>query len=217
MPLADFRAQIRACRATWKMLAMIDSRRSPSATMSSRTVVLRRMLDDERVSSDFYRDKAAERDAQREAGGAGGNFHATQNAYLSEKFAQEIFARYSRRQISLDEAADYFDIAPKNVEKLQDLVLRGAARMTYVFDTNSLSELNAYYPDIFKAFWNQFDAMVASGEVDFDARGSPGGRAQRQGQHRRVDQGTTAKSSPCRPLGRRRSSRRFSPFRISRR
>jgi hypothetical protein len=37
--------------------------------------------------------------------------------------------------------------------------------MIYVFDANSLSELNAYYPDIFKAFWIQFDAMVASGEV----------------------------------------------------
>ncbi len=28
-----------------------------------------------------------------------------------------------------------------------------------------MSELNAYYPDIFKAFWSQFDAMVASGDV----------------------------------------------------
>lgn len=37
--------------------------------------------------------------------------------------------------------------------------------MIYVFDTNSFSELNAYYPDIFKAFWNSFDAMVASGDV----------------------------------------------------
>jgi len=37
--------------------------------------------------------------------------------------------------------------------------------LIYVFDANSLSELNAYYPDIFKAFWTRFDAMVASGEV----------------------------------------------------
>jgi hypothetical protein len=37
--------------------------------------------------------------------------------------------------------------------------------MIYVFDTNSLSELNAYYPDIFRAFWAQFDAVVANGEV----------------------------------------------------
>lgn len=37
--------------------------------------------------------------------------------------------------------------------------------MIYVFDTNSLSELNAYYPDIFKAFWNKFDALVAAQTV----------------------------------------------------
>jgi hypothetical protein len=37
--------------------------------------------------------------------------------------------------------------------------------MIYIVDANSLSELNAYYPDIFKAFWMQFDAMVANGEL----------------------------------------------------
>ena len=37
--------------------------------------------------------------------------------------------------------------------------------MIYVFDANSLSELNAYYPDIFKAFWTRFNALAASGEV----------------------------------------------------
>jgi hypothetical protein len=37
--------------------------------------------------------------------------------------------------------------------------------VTYVFDTNSLSELKAYYPDIFKAFWAQFNALVAAEEV----------------------------------------------------
>ena len=37
--------------------------------------------------------------------------------------------------------------------------------MIYVFDTNSFSELNAYYPDIFKAFWKRFDSMVATGDV----------------------------------------------------
>jgi hypothetical protein len=37
--------------------------------------------------------------------------------------------------------------------------------MTYVFDTNSLSELNAYYPDIFKALWTQLNALVAAEEI----------------------------------------------------
>ena len=126
VPLADFRTQVRTLPANLE--AAGDDRFAALAKRYhvSRAVVLRRMLDDERVSSAFYQAKTAEWDGQREAGGSGGNFHATQNAYISEKFAREVFARYTRRQISLDEAADYFDLAPKNVEKLQDLVLRGA-------------------------------------------------------------------------------------------
>lgn len=127
VPQSDFRAQISGLPSN---LEEVDGDRFAALAKRyhvSRAVVLRRMLDDDRVSSEFYRTKTAEWDAQRERAGAGGNFHATQNAYLSEKFAQEVFARYSRRQISLDEAADYFDIAPKNIEKLQDQVLRGAA------------------------------------------------------------------------------------------
>ena len=37
--------------------------------------------------------------------------------------------------------------------------------MNHVFDASSLSQLNAYYPDIFKTFWTGFDAMAASGGV----------------------------------------------------
>lgn len=37
--------------------------------------------------------------------------------------------------------------------------------MIYVFDTNSFSELNAYYPDIFKDFWKRFDKMARVGNV----------------------------------------------------
>ncbi|MDR3448753.1 MAG: DUF4411 family protein [Alphaproteobacteria bacterium] len=37
--------------------------------------------------------------------------------------------------------------------------------MIFVFDTNSFSELNAYYPDIFKALWAQLDALVAAQEL----------------------------------------------------
>ena len=37
--------------------------------------------------------------------------------------------------------------------------------MIYVFDTNSLSELDAYYPDIFRTFWTQFDAAADAGDV----------------------------------------------------
>lgn len=37
--------------------------------------------------------------------------------------------------------------------------------MIYVFDTNSLSEINAYYPNVFKSFWQEFNAATARGFV----------------------------------------------------
>jgi Zn-dependent peptidase ImmA (M78 family)/transcriptional regulator with XRE-family HTH domain len=127
VPLADFRAQIRSLGDDLERIG--EERFSALAERYhvSRAVVLRRMLDDEKVSSEFYRAKAAEWDAQKESGGSGGNYYATQNAYLSERFLGEVLARYGRRQLSREEVAEYIDIAPKNVEKLQDQVLRGTA------------------------------------------------------------------------------------------
>jgi Zn-dependent peptidase ImmA (M78 family) len=127
VPQADFRAQLRALPDNIEQVG--DDRFAALAKRYhvSRAVVLRRMLDDERVSSEFYQAKTAEWDGQREPGGSGGDYYATQNAYLSEKFAQEVIARYARRQISVEEAAEFFGIAPKNVDGLQETVLRSAA------------------------------------------------------------------------------------------
>ena len=37
--------------------------------------------------------------------------------------------------------------------------------MIYAFDTSSFIRLNSYYPDVFPAFWQQFDEAVAAGVV----------------------------------------------------
>jgi hypothetical protein len=37
--------------------------------------------------------------------------------------------------------------------------------MSFVFDTGSLVRLNSYYPDVFPAFWQQFDQAVAAGDI----------------------------------------------------
>lgn len=37
--------------------------------------------------------------------------------------------------------------------------------MIHVFDTNSFSEMSPYFPDVFPAFWEKFEAAVADGEV----------------------------------------------------
>jgi hypothetical protein len=37
--------------------------------------------------------------------------------------------------------------------------------MTYILDTNSFRELERYYKDVFRTFWELFQAVVDSGEV----------------------------------------------------
>jgi Domain of unknown function (DUF4411) len=37
--------------------------------------------------------------------------------------------------------------------------------MIYVFDTSAFIRLNSYYPDVFPAFWEQFDQAVAARDI----------------------------------------------------
>lgn len=127
VPAADFRSQTAQLPASLDgasddLFAILASRYHVS-----RAVILRRLLDDRRVSQRFYETKAREWDSQRGGKGSGGNYYATQNAYLSERFLGEIFSRYARRQISRDAAADLAGIAPKNLAKLEDQFMQGFA------------------------------------------------------------------------------------------
>jgi Zn-dependent peptidase ImmA (M78 family)/transcriptional regulator with XRE-family HTH domain len=127
VPIADFRSQIRTLSG-----AVEDADEALFETLAeryqvSRAVVLRRMLDEKRVSAAFYLTKTQEWDRQKSPGGGGGGYYKTQNAYLSERFLREVFARYARHEISRDDVAELIDVAPKNLTKLEDLVLRGIA------------------------------------------------------------------------------------------
>ena len=127
VPIADFRAQIRGIAGNMEQSGDDQFAALAKRYHVSRAVVLRRMLDEKKVSAAFYQTKTGEWDAQKESSDSGGNYYATQNAYLSDRFAKEVFARYARRQISREDVAEFIDIAPKNVEKMQDTVLRGEA------------------------------------------------------------------------------------------
>ena len=37
--------------------------------------------------------------------------------------------------------------------------------MIYIFDTGAFIKLNSYFPDIFPAFWQQFDQAVSAGQI----------------------------------------------------
>jgi Zn-dependent peptidase ImmA (M78 family) len=94
----------------------------------SRSVILRRFVERGAATMDFYLAKDREWAEQRhEAGGAGGSYYNTQGAYLSEQFLREVVSRYKRRLLTKAEAADLIGVKPRNFERFEDLVLRGAA------------------------------------------------------------------------------------------
>jgi Zn-dependent peptidase ImmA (M78 family)/transcriptional regulator with XRE-family HTH domain len=93
----------------------------------SRSVVLRRFA--ERGDIDFERYLAKDREwaKQQREGSSGGNYYATQGAYLSEQFLREVVSRYSRRLLTKSEAAELIGVKPKNFDQFEEMVLRGAA------------------------------------------------------------------------------------------
>ncbi|MCP4488072.1 MAG: ImmA/IrrE family metallo-endopeptidase [Gammaproteobacteria bacterium] len=84
----------------------------------SREAILRRFLDQKRVSIRYYERKAKEWAAQGKHG-KGGDWYATTNTYLSERFAKEIASRHYRKQLSLEHAAGLLGIKAKNFEGLE--------------------------------------------------------------------------------------------------
>jgi Zn-dependent peptidase ImmA (M78 family)/transcriptional regulator with XRE-family HTH domain len=94
----------------------------------SRSVILRRFLDQGRVTEAFYLQKDQEWTNQRgRSGPPGGDYYNTQGAYLSERFLHDVVSGYARRMITRSEAAEMIGVKPKNFGAFQDLVLRGAA------------------------------------------------------------------------------------------
>ncbi len=92
----------------------------------SREVILRKLLDMHKVSKDHYERKAKEwsSDYERRAGtGKGGNYYATQAAYLGEKFLGLAFGRYYKGKCTFEELANYLNVKAKNIPALEQLVL----------------------------------------------------------------------------------------------
>lgn len=90
----------------------------------SREAVLRRFLDQDRVTAAFYEQKAKVWAAQQRKG-AGGDWYASQNVYLSDRFAREVVSRHYKNQLSIEQAADMLGIKPKNFAGLEQRILQG--------------------------------------------------------------------------------------------
>lgn len=90
----------------------------------SREAILRRFMDQDRVSVAFYKQKSVAWAAQQKKG-SGGDWYASKNTYLSERFAKEVVSRHYKNQLSVEQAADLLGIKPKTFAGLEQRILQG--------------------------------------------------------------------------------------------
>jgi hypothetical protein len=65
---------------------------------------------------------ADEADSRSE--GSGGNYYATQAAYLGKAFLSLAFSQYRAGKITLPELADHLRIRAKNIGKMEDFAFQ---------------------------------------------------------------------------------------------
>ena len=88
----------------------------------SREVILRRLLDKELVSHEFYEARTAEWNDEYlrgTEGTAGGDYYWTRMAYLGEGFTQLAFANYRDGRLTKAELATHLNMNSRFVEKLE--------------------------------------------------------------------------------------------------
>lgn len=96
----------------------------------SRETILRRCLDQNLVTQDFYEQKTNEWRKQWEnnTGGntkeGGGNYHATQKVYLGDKYLKLAFRKYHQHQINEYQLADYLGLKVSSLPAFEGHVLK---------------------------------------------------------------------------------------------
>lgn len=126
IPLSDFEMQAKSFpvnveRATEQHFSELASRYGVS-----REAILRRFLDQGRITDVFYKQKAETWAAQQKKG-SGGNWYASQNVYLSDRFAKEVVSRHYKNQLSVEQASDLLGIKPKLFAGLEQRILQSAS------------------------------------------------------------------------------------------
>ena len=91
----------------------------------SREVILRRLLDMDRVSAKKYAEKASQwaQDYFDASAGEGGDYYFNQATYLSDRYMRMAFAKYYQGLISLDQLASYLNMKAANVPGLERIVV----------------------------------------------------------------------------------------------
>lgn len=92
----------------------------------SREVILRRFLDQGRVSQTIYENKVTQWNSQVFDNKNRGNWYNTQNTYLSKRFAQEVVRQHLSHTLPIEKASDFLGIKTKNFAGIEEKILQGA-------------------------------------------------------------------------------------------
>lgn len=123
IPSADFKLQTKDLRNIEQLDESIISDLAKRYGVS-REAILRRFYDQDRVGQAFYEERAEYWKSQQKRGN-GGSYYATQNTYLSERFAKEVVTKYYRRQLSVEQASNLLGIKPKSFPGLEQRIMQG--------------------------------------------------------------------------------------------
>lgn len=91
----------------------------------SRESVLRKLLDQGRVPQALYDEKARAWAGQQRKG-KGGDWYASQNVYLSQRFAQAVITQHYGQRLTIEQASELLGINPKNFPGIEQRILQGA-------------------------------------------------------------------------------------------
>lgn len=121
LPSSAFDAELKATSAT------SDTWVSTMATRYrvSQEVVLRKLLDRKLITKEEYRSRAAILAKAAEKAGSGGNYYATNAAYLGEHYLRLVFSKHYKGQLTVDQVADYLGVKTGSVAGLETMVLSG--------------------------------------------------------------------------------------------
>lgn len=92
----------------------------------SREAIFRRFLERGLIAEAEY-ERKAKKWAEQQGGGGSGNYYYTAIAYLGREYITLAFQRYYQNRISYEQLGDYLDIKPKNLDKLEDYLLRSSS------------------------------------------------------------------------------------------
>lgn len=123
VPESDFSKQLRNTKSISEVFVSNLAKRYHV----SREVVLRRMLDRDLVSQQFYETKSKQWADEVETGGTGGDYYATQASYLGDHYLSLVFRKHYQGRLTLEQAADYLGVRTKSMAGLEEMLLRKAA------------------------------------------------------------------------------------------